>query len=654
MTMKKIISFTFLLFTGFHLSLWANDRICQLQQLIDAASATHVGNRVSGEPTVIDLTAEGVDGTVDETLYVRNGANVKFINGTLTCKCQPMIEIADNSQLILGNHVTMDLGYPIGTAPLQVNGGTLKVEEGCLIKFDDEYSALMPKKTTAANQKRIPMEPFYITNAVTLCKDGDFFYLQGGEIQGYVSSTKVDSYIIIESGRLAGILDSSSYFDDVTGKPTIEVSGGIIEQIGFRYSERFDAAIYLSGGYVDYISTCGSVRATDNAHANQVIRMKDNDVNAPGVTTDPFFQVYGGRIHRVQSDCNVEIAGDARLDSLTLAAADNYLLIGNMLAHDVCVGVSRLKGEVIAKGFSISPGKLYQLTSKDSEHVIAYTESQDLDNPIATMTMSNWWYFHCFPQKTTLKGNSIELRKKNLQELIDESKDNDSDKDVTSNDGFDVDEDFDVDDIQIFIDGSEQNPLPVVGFYGGSVKISANAGMSFKSVNFASMDTSSARQRASVCGGIVNNGSLAFENCTFREGSYTIENSGTASVGGGNTGCRLVNKAGGRIVVTSPLTADLTVVIPTEADVEQGVAIVTGVSGEEHILLSLPAGYAYKYDAAAGGIVIYSTSGITVLERQNTVVESYDVTGRKASQNGKGLRIQRMSDGTVMKTISND
>jgi len=37
--------------------------------------------------------------------------------------------------------------------------------------------------------------------------------------------------------------------------------------------------------------------------------------------------------------------------------------------------------------------------------------------------------------------------------------------------------------------------------------------------------------------------------------------------------------------------------------------------------------------------------------QQKTVIESYDVTGRKADKESKGLRIQRMSDGTIQKTF---
>ena len=214
------------------------------------------------------------------------------------------------------------------------------------------------------------------------------------------------------------------------------------------------------------------------------------------------------------------------------------------------------------------------------------------------------------------------------------------------------DDDVEVDDAQIWIDGSNQNPQPVIVFFGGFINIHQNAVMSFKGVTFADTDAAVATLlRAVGNGGIRNSGTLAFEDCTFRQGNYTIENSGTASVGENIAGCRLLNKAGGRVKVTSPLTDDLTVVIATAVDVEQGVAIVTGVSSEDHIMMSLPEGYAYKYDATAGGIVVYSTTDITSTEQQKTVVESYDVTGRKAGKNAKGMRIQRMSDGTIQKTF---
>ena len=214
-------------------------------------------------------------------------------------------------------------------------------------------------------------------------------------------------------------------------------------------------------------------------------------------------------------------------------------------------------------------------------------------------------------------------------------------------------DDVELDDVQVVVDGTGREPQPVIGFYGGYFNIHQNASLSFKNVSFASKDAAAIFMRAAGDGGgIKNSGMLTFENCTFQQGSYTIENSGVANIGSGVIGCNIINKYGGRIQITSPLTSELTITIPTAEDVEPGVAIITGISSADNITLSVPSGYAWKYDETAGGIVVYSTAGITVIEQQQVVESIYDASGRKVKgQQTKGLTIQRMSDGTVKKTI---
>ena len=223
--------------------------------------------------------------------------------------------------------------------------------------------------------------------------------------------------------------------------------------------------------------------------------------------------------------------------------------------------------------------------------------------------------------------------------------------------GLTIDNDVDiVDDLQLAINGNDTENKVHVCFWSGFFNIGQNSGLSFKNVTFASKDVVAAMQQraAGNGGGIKNSGTLKFANCTFLSGNYTMENSGNTYVGENVTGCQLINKLGGRINITSPLTDDLTIAVPTEADVEPDVAIVTGVSNTDHILMSLPSGYAYKYDTTAGGIVVYSTTGITAVGQQTTVKYSYDTTGRKVDNNRKGLHIQRMSDGTVRKVMINN
>lgn len=70
----------------------------------------------------------------------------------------------------------------------------------------------------------------------------------------------------------------------------------------------------------------------------------------------------------------------------------------------------------------------------------------------------------------------------------------------------------------------------------------------------------------------------------------------------------------------------------------------------DNIEITLPSGYTWKFDPTAGGIIIYSTAGITgVSTDQPSVEDTFDATGRKVDDARRGVTIQRMSDGTVRK-----
>ena len=220
-----------------------------------------------------------------------------------------------------------------------------------------------------------------------------------------------------------------------------------------------------------------------------------------------------------------------------------------------------------------------------------------------------------------------------------------------------IDEDVEVDDIQIFIDGSEKDPQPVISFFGGSINIHQNAGWSFKSITFASKSANAVSLRANGNGGINNNGKLSFQNCIFQEGDYTITNSKDTYIDGQVTGLSLINKYGGRIYATSELTHDVNISIEDASAIETDTPIVLGSEGytlssadAAHIYLSLPTGYEWKYDSSTSSIIVTASTGVTQTTKElPTVVEAFDATGRRVNANSKGLQIQRMKDGTVRK-----
>ena len=76
----------------------------KLQQYLDGlADSQSTRTRASSTPTDIDLSE--FDSDITETVYVRNGINVRFVNGTITRNESlngPLVKVQDNSKLTVG------------------------------------------------------------------------------------------------------------------------------------------------------------------------------------------------------------------------------------------------------------------------------------------------------------------------------------------------------------------------------------------------------------------------------------------------------------------------------------------------------------------------------------------------------------------------
>lgn len=71
-----------------------------------------------------------------------------------------------------------------------------------------------------------------------------------------------------------------------------------------------------------------------------------------------------------------------------------------------------------------------------------------------------------------------------------------------------------------------------------------------------------------------------------------------------------------------------------------------------NLQIELPDGYAWRFDSASGGIIIYSTTGIENIDGDTPrVVGTYDASGGKIGEARKGINVEKMSDGTVRKVI---
>lgn len=196
-------------------------------------------------------------------------------------------------------------------------------------------------------------------------------------------------------------------------------------------------------------------------------------------------------------------------------------------------------------------------------------------------------------------------------------------------------------------------------------------------------DGRSRHNDGTVCGGIHNYGWHYWYGgrCTGG-GSYTIYNhkgghfyyyGGTCTDngkiwnegdlyidGGGSVSCGdIYCVRGGCIYILRKLTFIIRLVF-TEENIVSGETVVVGGDGYkltqddvDRIQIVLPDGYEWRYDGPCGCIAIYKTSGVAAVGTdQPAARESYNAAGRKAGEGEKGLNIQRMTDGTVRKTVA--
>ena len=129
--------------------------------------------------------------------------------------------------------------------------------------------------------------------------------------------------------------------------------------------------------------------------------------------------------------------------------------------------------------------------------------------------------------------------------------------------------------------------------------------------------------------------------------------------GGGSVNCGdIYCIRGGCIYILKKLTFTLRLIFTAE-NIVPGATVVVGGDGYKltqedigRLQISLPDGYEWKYDSSCGCITIHETTGISNSKIEDqSVVKSYNVSGRQTKENTKGLNIQMMNDGSVKKAI---
>ena len=547
----------------------------------------------------VDLSKFENDLVREQTLNVSTGASYRFINGTLSrseALDAPVVYVSNGSKMEVGNGAIITSQGHLAADPqaLFKVEATIKLDKGSLYITSGKVEGSCGGRNHGNEMVTTIDEE---DPAVELTSDNDTFLMTGGEMGGYFLCTAEEANVRFMGGEIYG-----HYYKKSTAAQGVPQTN--------RATAFYDYAPLIdtrSNVYINKVKSYWGHRGwyfgnedqndfSVSLHGNNVVYLQSGGMDSFGFTVED------------------------KKDGDLVMVGDNYTITASDMA---CM--------------SVRPFSYY------SESLGHYVEQE------------------CYLE---LKDNKVYLRYKkdevcdadDIQRFI---KDREGTADMTLCDEPTIDEDVDVDDIQIFIDGTGRESQPVIGFYGGTFNIRQNAGMSFKSVTFASKCTNAISRRADGNGGINNAGTLSFQDCTFLDGSYSIVNSKDTYIDGTVTGLRLTNKYGGHVYVTSPLTKDVQVSIESAADVEEGTPVMLGGDGytlteadAEHIDLALPQGYEWKYDNTTNSIIVSVASGISQAAReQPTVVESFDVTGHKADTNTKGLKIQRMSDGTVRKTF---
>ena len=222
-----------------------------------------------------------------------------------------------------------------------------------------------------------------------------------------------------------------------------------------------------------------------------------------------------------------------------------------------------------------------------------------------------------------------------LQEFIDQIPTNDNEFVYVipiSNDGFDMNSDVNVDNLQIIIDGIGNNNSSKFYFNGGIFSISSSASVTFRNVVFQGSNGSISNQ------GIMKIQNEKDETSPIASPGGSVTNMGKIYWGRGASISNIVNLLGGRLYVMGEMNTSMNIIIPSENDIEPGAAIVTGSDGytltaedATHVSFSLPEGYKAHYDTAMAGIVISFSDGIRTVNHSNQIIHGniYDVQGRK-------------------------
>lgn len=261
-----------------------------------------------------------------------------------------------------------------------------------------------------------------------------------------------------------------------------------------------------------------------------------------------------------------------------------------------------------------------------------------------------------------------------------------------SSDGLDIDNDINMeDDLQLFINGTGIGTTGrlVVKFTHGVINNNGNSGWRFGNVVFSDGNTSEVqnvkvyanRSIMTKVKGFINSGKLTFANCELSKGEYRLENNfsgvcvlkenskvnglaafinnGSIYLDGTCSVDNILNKHDGRVYFTDCPKTNVKITIEDIADIDIGQPVITGAEGYvltnddmKFLAFDLPEGYNWYYDSMQHAVFVAFADGVTMTDIDSPKIrESFDVSGQCIGKSQKGIKIQRMTDGTVRKVV---
>lgn len=235
----------------------------ELQDFIDQLGK--VKTRATSTQTVMDLSKFSDESKIlSQPLYVRNGTNVKIINGTLSAASSydgTMIRVEGNSKLELGDEcvIARNIYLHSGKPVIEVDGGEIIVNGGQMTRYLKPIVIPVIKYSKTIKKMMIAADPA-VDSCIVINKSTDVFKMEKGSINGPCACRGTFS-------MSDGDLDILYYYN----KTALSVKKGSA-RINCKFS---DADVYMEGAAnITYVG--GGMVYIGSKLENSLLIYKDN------------------------------------------------------------------------------------------------------------------------------------------------------------------------------------------------------------------------------------------------------------------------------------------------------------------------------------------------------------------------------------------